>query len=132
MGVLAQQGERRLTSQEMATGLLASEHHLAKVMQRLAKAGLTDSIRGPQGGLQLGRPAEQITLLAIYEAVEGPLESPGCPLHEPFCDGTDCVLGNVLKSVHEQLRDHFQKTTLAELADGMAFSFRANGSHQTG
>ncbi len=101
-------------------------------MQRLAKAGLTDSIRGPQGGFQLARPAGQITLLAIYEAVEGPLESPGCPLHEPFCDGTDCVLGNVLQSVHERLRDHLHTTTLAELAGGMGFSFRGNGPAETG
>lgn len=132
MGLLAAHGQRRFTNQELAVGLQASEHHLAKVMQRLARAGLTDSVRGPQGGVQLGRPAQQITLLAIYEAVEGPMAPPGCPLHEPFCDGTDCVLGDVLQSIHQRLRDHFRKTTLAELAGGMGFSFGGDGSGETG
>ncbi len=116
MALLAREDGRRLTNQQIADLLQASGHHLAKVMQRLAKVGLVDSVRGPQGGFLLGRPAEQVTLLEIYEAVEGPLEEAGCLLGDPICDGTSCILGEVVQSIHRELRGYLQKTTLSELA----------------
>ena len=119
MVLLAGGGQRRFTNQEMASRLNASGHHLAKVMQRLVKVGLVDSVCGPQGGFLLGRPAEQITLLRIYEAVEGPLEAEGCLLPDAICQGGVCVLGEVLQSIQEQLRDYLDKTTLDELANDL-------------
>ena len=61
MGLLAGRSTR-LSTQEIARSLGASEHHLAKVMQRLAKMGLVVSTRGPQGGFVLSRPPAEITL----------------------------------------------------------------------
>ncbi len=49
----------------------ASRHHVAKVLQRLAKRGLISSKRGPGGGFYLKQKPEKITLLDIYEAIEG-------------------------------------------------------------
>ena len=121
MALLATDPSRRLTNQEIAEALHASGHHLAKVMQRLAKVGLVDSIRGPQGGFQLGRPAEQVTLLQIYEAIEGPLDEVGCLLGEPICPGKYCVLGEVLQSVHGQIRDYLKNTLLATLSQSLGF-----------
>ena len=47
MALLAKRGETRTTNQEIADMLGASVHHLAKVMQRLVRAGLVDSAVGP-------------------------------------------------------------------------------------
>ncbi len=116
MALLAQNGRQRHTTQEIAETLKASAHHLAKVMQRLTKAGLVTSVRGPQGGFLVERPAGEITLLEIYEAVEGRLTPHGCFFRAPVCVGTDCVLGEVILSVHQQLERHFSKTTLDELS----------------
>ena len=132
MALLATGNKRRLTNQQIAGSLRASGHHLAKVMQRLAKVGLVDSIRGPQGGFLLKVPAEQVTLLAIYEAVEGPLQESGCLLGDPICDRTRCVLGEVVQSIHQQLRDYLQKTTLAELADSLGGLQRLQGPGNAG
>jgi Rrf2 family protein len=45
--------------------------YLAKIMTRLEKAGLVVANEGKGGGYRLGRPAEQITFLAVTDAVEG-------------------------------------------------------------
>jgi Rrf2 family protein len=60
---------RPVSTREIASGMHASEAHLAKVLQRLARVGLARSTRGPKGGFVLGRPAETITLLDVYEAI---------------------------------------------------------------
>lgn len=119
MALLAKGCDRRFTNQEIAAALGASAHHLAKVMQRLAKVGLVSSVRGPRGGFSLGKPADEVTLLEIYEVVEGPLATCGCLLQTPVCDGTDCVLGDVVQTIHAQLRDYLSKTTLAKLAGSL-------------
>lgn len=49
-----------------------SESYLLKHMQALTKAGICESVSGPTGGYRLARAAEQITILDIVEAIEGP------------------------------------------------------------
>jgi Rrf2 family protein len=45
--------------------------YLAKQLQTLVRAGVLSATTGPRGGFRLARPAEQITLLQIVEAVDG-------------------------------------------------------------
>jgi Rrf2 family protein len=45
--------------------------YLAKQLQALVRAGLLSATTGPRGGFRLARPAGQITLLQIVEAVDG-------------------------------------------------------------
>lgn len=118
MAILAARPKERLTTHDLAERLRASAHHLAKVMQRLAKAGLVHSVRGPQGGFQLERPAKTTRLRDVYEAVEGPMDEVGCLLGEPICEGEECVLGEAIHSIHEHLRDYLERTTVADLAAG--------------
>jgi len=47
---------------------------LAKIFQALAKAGLVKSHRGAKGGFSLARPAKEITVKDVIEAVEGPID----------------------------------------------------------
>ncbi len=47
--------------------------YLEQIFQRLRRAGLVTSKRGPGGGYLLARPAAEITLREVVEAVEGPL-----------------------------------------------------------
>ena len=49
--------------------------YLLKVMQRMVKANILSSKRGPGGGYTLARPAKEITLLEIIETVGGPIDS---------------------------------------------------------
>jgi FeS assembly SUF system regulator len=51
---------------------------VTKLLKKLAKGGLLDSQRGVQGGYRLARPADQITVLAVIAAIDGPVELTDC------------------------------------------------------
>ncbi len=93
----------------------ASEAHLNKVFQRLNKAGLVGSVRGPRGGFMLARDAEEITLLEIFEAIDGPLPREHCLLGKEACTLGSCIFGGLLPAIHGMVSDHFSGTTLADL-----------------
>ena len=128
MVLLAVDPDRRVTNVRIAETLGVSGHHLAKVMQRLVRAGLVDSVPGPRGGFLLAAPARNVTLSQIYEAIDGPLDDEGCLLGEPICSGRNCVLGEALHAIHEQLRNYLARTTLAELAVGSPFDIRSRAT----
>lgn len=123
MALLAKHGDRRWTNQEIAASLHGSVHHLAKVTQRLVRAGLIESAVGPQGGFRLARPSKTIRLLEIYEAIEGRLQESGCLLTNPVCrEGrAGCVLGGLVQKINREVREYLTKTTLAKLVSGAAF-----------
>jgi Rrf2 family protein len=45
--------------------------YLAKHLQALARAGVLETVKGPRGGYRLARPATDITLLDVVEAIDG-------------------------------------------------------------
>jgi Rrf2 family protein len=116
MALLAGNANRRMSTAEIAGVLSASEHTLAKVLQKLSRVGLLESLRGPHGGFTLARPASETALLEIYEAVEGPLGPGACLLGHAVCGGAECVFGGLVQSIQKQLRDYFASTTLADLS----------------
>ena len=117
MGVLAAHAAGPLTTGEVASALGVSQAHLSKVLQRLGRSGLVTSERGPSGGFTLARPAEEITLLSVYEAIEGPLSLDDCLLGEPRCDNGRCVFGGLLASVNTEFADYLTETRVSDLAE---------------
>ncbi len=107
--------DETLTAHDMAKALSGSENHLAKVLQRLARAGLVNSVRGPRGGFSLARPAAEISLLEVYEAIEGPLLPTGCLLARSICGG-NCILGDLLSGVDEKAAQYLKNKHLSDFA----------------
>jgi Rrf2 family transcriptional regulator, iron-sulfur cluster assembly transcription factor len=68
--------------QEITSRSEISGEYIAQLFRPLARAGLVRSVMGPGGGYQLARPAAQITVLEILQAVEGPLAAVHCVLNE--------------------------------------------------
>ncbi len=118
MVLLAANRNGLLSAGRIAAALDVSEAHLAKVLQRLARGGLVSSARGPKGGFALARGADQITLLEVYELIEGPLPSSRCLLGRPICGGKRCILGRLLVSVSQQVREALAAARLSKLATG--------------
>ncbi|WP_291861751.1 Rrf2 family transcriptional regulator [Marinilabilia sp.] len=92
----------------------SSKHHVAKIMQRLSKAGFVSSNRGPSGGFILKKLPSEITLLNIYEAIEGPLSVQTCPMDRPVCPFGDCILGDLSLRVSREIRDYLASRTLQD------------------
>ena len=116
MVLLAGHPGQRFCNSEIAALLGASEHTVAKVMQRLAKERLVESVRGPHGGFSLAKSPEAVTLSDIYEAIDGPIGVPSCLLGKPVCSGQGCLLAGLVQSVHQQVKDYLVKTSLARLS----------------
>src|SRR5699024_4518550 len=58
---------------------------VSKVLRPLAQAGLVEGFRGAHGGYRLSRPAREISLIEVVEAMEGPLAMTECRLDEHLC-----------------------------------------------
>ncbi len=117
MAVLAFKGEKMLAVHQIALELDVSEAHLAKVMQRLAKAGLLRAVRGPNGGFALERDPHEVRLIDIYQAMEGQMSQHGCMFSHPLCDGKQCIFGTALNKVQESVSSYLSETTLATAAE---------------
>ncbi len=116
--LLAASPGKYLSVHDMAQTLGASEHHLAKVLQRLGKVGLVNSVRGPKGGFVVGKPLEDITLLHVFEAIEGPLASPSCLLGLSECINGGCLLGDILRQFNVLLEERLSGLTLEKFRNG--------------
>jgi len=115
--ILAGSPDAPVTTHELADQLEASEAHLAKVMQRLGKAGLVRSTRGPKGGFVLGRPADSVSLLDVYEAIEGPIEPSACLFGRPVCGRKACIFGDFLTEFESRFRTYLANATLEALVE---------------
>jgi len=115
MVLMARFPDKVLSSKYMALTLKVSEAHLSKVMQRLVRAGLLKSTRGPKGGFQLKEDGDKVTFLQIYEAVEGPVKFNNCLFESPVCGGVCCIMGNLLEKINRIFRDHLANKTLSQL-----------------
>ena len=130
MALLASAEPDRLCVREVADRLSASRAHLSKVLQRLAKAGLVTSIRGPRGGFSLARPAEEITLLEAYEAIDGRLEDSTCLLGAPVCSGNSCLLGDLVETVNLHVRVRLAGTRLRDVAGHLTLPRPGSGEER--
>ncbi len=95
-----------------------SEHHVAKVLQQLARAGVIRSMRGINGGFQIARDPREITLLDIVEIFEPRVQDNGCLLRDfpEACDLSGaCRIEEVFNEIQEQAIYTLQSVTVATL-----------------
>ncbi len=111
----------------MPAGSLALTHEIAsrqeipsafltKIVGRLTQEGLLRTYRGAFGGVILARPADQITLRQIIEAVEGPINLMWCMVQPGECkrDAT-CPVHEVWHQAQDELLRRLDSVTLADL-----------------
>jgi Rrf2 family protein len=101
----------RLTSTEIGKEMLIPAAFLARIVAQLAQANLVQTFAGREGGLQLARSADEITLRDVVELIEGPIllsectqgkkDCPfegACPVRLRWCDLQDVILGELAKT----------------------------------
>ena len=117
----------------LPTGRLAEYHevpvaYLAKHLQAMSRAGILESTPGPRGGYRLARPAAEITLLEVVEAIDGTRSPFRCtdlrsrgPAGVPERQfRTMCGIHRAMVEADEQWRAHLRTVTVADLALGAA------------
>ncbi len=112
--IVAKNAPERITVKRLAEELDASQAHLAKVFQKLGKAGLVTSVRGPAGGFVLNRPATEISFIEIYEIIDGKINLEGCPLGKSSCPFMDCIFSGELRRITSELHSSFSKMLLSD------------------
>ena len=110
--------EKTILVSEVAKVQNIPETFLAKIFQRLSKAGLLRSVRGSNGGFTLGKPAHEISMREVIEALEGPIALNRCLIRKGECEEEErCTLYPVWREVQQRFLDILDKTTMENLAN---------------
>ena len=92
--------------------------YLAKIFQKLVKAGFIKAVRGEKRGYVFARPPEQITVLALLETVEGGALFDDCLLRHCHCGGTleNCRVFSAWIDATRELKKLLGETSVAAAA----------------
>jgi Rrf2 family protein len=120
-------GTTVVPSHDVARAIGAPEKFLLKILRPLGSARLLHSLKGPNGGYRLARPAKDITMLQIVEAVDGPLraEAPQASEHGAALDKR---LQAVCEDAARLVRPVLEGISLASLAAGTTKKSKATKS----
>lgn len=110
--VLIARSENGINAIKIAEQTGSSKNHISKVAQRLVKNELLTSVRGPSGGFMLKKSPSKITLLDIYQSIEGPLDITECPLANQVCNFDQCLMGNVINKMTIEFKRFLKEQTL--------------------
>ena len=114
---MAQAGEGRVTAADLARRHRASGHHVAKVLQRLARAGLARAARGVGGGYRLARPSREVTLYQIVELFESRVRARARRRRrKPPSETAEASVRRVLAELEDQALFTLQSIRLSTLA----------------
>jgi Rrf2 family protein len=117
---LQTQGGEPATSELIASSVNTNPSLIRRLLSQLARAGFTTSQMGTGGGALLARPADTITLLDVYEAVDEDRDvipmhaspNPRCPVGRNI----QAVLETRFDAAERALEQELARTTIAELA----------------
>lgn len=108
-------------TERAATSTVAKEQNippsfLAKIISQLSIAGLLHTSRGARGGVTLARDPQEITLLEVVEAIDGPIQLNECVGSDGACTFDDnCPIKPVWCSAQEELVQRLRNTNFADL-----------------
>lgn len=90
---------------------------VAKILQRLATAGMLESEQGVHGGYRLVRDPDAISFLELSEAVEGPLRPAACDSEgSGSCDRSDaCTVAGPVHALSARIIDLLAETKVGSL-----------------
>lgn len=127
-----------LSRRTLAEHYALPDPYLAKHLQALTRAGLLTATPGPRGGFRLAKPAGQITVLEVLEAIEGSAAPFLCQEIRQRGTGAvsaehcarPCAISTVMARAHQAWRDSLRRTTIADLVDQVPAGVRAHNEEQ--
>jgi len=108
---------KRASTQEIAQRQNIPAPFLAKIISHLSLSGLVNTHRGAGGGVRLARPAAEINLLQVIEALDGPVRLNRCVVEAGMCpQDKTCPVHHVWARAQEHLVTTLNDTTFDVLA----------------
>lgn len=105
---------RRAATSQIADEQRIPPSFLAKIISQLSIAGLIHTSRGARGGVSLARMPEEVSILEVVEAIDGPIALNACTENPSTCPfGEDCPLRPLWCDTQAELVDRLRKTTFA-------------------
>ena len=114
---LAENRDKLCTVEELAKKIEISEHHLKKIIHKLAKTDLIISMKGRTGGLKLGLEPQDINLGEVIKITEDNLNIAQCFNKENCCPYMtyDCKVKGIMKSSLDAFINEFSRYTLSDV-----------------
>jgi FeS assembly SUF system regulator len=89
---------------------------VSKLLKPLAQAGLVEAFRGVNGGYRLARAPDEISLIEVVEAIEGPLGMTECSVHAGACGiEQSCGVRANWRRINDVVADALRGVTLAQM-----------------
>lgn len=114
-----QEAGAKVGAREIADNMNIPLRFALKLLLKLNKQGITCSFRGKEGGYSLARLPEDISLLDVIEAIEGPVHINRCLLEKGSCNlnkkEDDCTVHRALAGVQNKFAEDLKKITFKEL-----------------
>ena len=115
--IAARGSKGRMLLDDVVAGSGLPRDFLAKVFQKLVRAGVLQSTKGRGGGFELARAAHEITLMQVVEAIDGPQAHDKCVIGFARCsDEMPCAQHDLYKPIRQRIKDYLNTTTAADLA----------------
>lgn len=106
------------SAKDLADMYSIPQEALAKILQRLTKAGLLTSQYGTNGGYTLSRDPRTITAYEVIRTIEGPLFMTSCSAATTDCEQIDrCTVREPLLRVSRTIEDVLNKLTIWDMTD---------------
>jgi Rrf2 family protein len=112
---LISSSKARLNAKKIAEILHVSQNHLAKILQMLAKNEYLESNRGPGGGFTMKKKADQVSMLEIYQLIEGNVDCQSCGITENHCPFITCVFGGKPDKLTNEFVVYLTVTKISDL-----------------
>src|SRR6476659_8029724 len=106
------------SAKDVAEAYGIPQEALAKILQRLVKAGLLQSQHGTNGGYTLARPAHTISAFEVIKAIDGPLFITSCITVRGECDQSDrCNIREPLRKVNESIEAVLKRIKISQMRE---------------
>jgi len=106
-----------MSANEIGEAYGLPQEALAKILQRLAKAGLLISHQGTRGGYSLARNARMISAFEVIQAIDGPVFFTSCGAHDDCSHTSRCNVKEPLRKVSESIKEVLSRLTLDQMRD---------------
>jgi Rrf2 family protein len=110
--------EGSLSAKDVADAYGIPPEALAKILQKLAKAGLLHSQHGTNGGYMLARPAHTISAFEVIQAIDGPLFITSCITVRGECGQSDrCNIREPLRKVNDSIEAVLKRIKISQMRE---------------